>query len=465
MYISDLLSIDTSRLLGKDWSVTTKDLAAYGEKICSAAEKMDKLRRDGIGPDGSSVLFPHLPYLLEENRLIDEEEKEALLQLGETGKAQDVLISIGIGGSYLGNQVLFDIFCGTYWNERTRAERGGYPKVYFAGQNMDPVELTELTEEIKRCASHMDRKPRVLLLIISKSGTTLEPVTAFRVLKELLSPFCEITEMAVTDKEKGWLRADARAQHMPCFTVPDGIGGRFSVFSQVGLVFAALLGIPVREFLSGARAVEEACRDRDPKKNPALLLAVLKYIATCEYGITAEVTMPYGTALRSVGWWYAQLLGESLGKKYDNAGNTVYNGRTPVSAVGTTDMHSLTQEHQQGGKNKLLQFISVKKTGKDLEALCTEDGHAGRVPMSRMLDAACHANEEALAAEHRMSCHIFLERMDPAHLGALLYFFCLTIAYEGFLENVNAFDQPGVEDYKKILHSELKSYITEHEEN
>lgn len=85
--------------------------------------------------------------------------------------------------------------------------------------------------------------------------------------------------------------------------------------------------------------------------------------------------------------------------------------------------------------------------------------------MSRMMEAACHANEEALAAEHRMSCHIFLEKMDPAHLGALLYFFCLMIAYEGFLENVNAFDQPGVEDYKKILHSELKSYITEHEEN
>lgn len=106
MHISDLLSIDTSRLLGKDWSVTEKDLAAYGEKIGGAAGKMDKLRRDGIGPDGSAVLFPHLPYLLEENRLIDEEEKEALLHLGETGKAQDVLISIGIGGSYLGNQVL-----------------------------------------------------------------------------------------------------------------------------------------------------------------------------------------------------------------------------------------------------------------------------------------------------------------------------------------------------------------------
>lgn len=463
MQISDKIFIDVSHFLGNDWSVTEDDLGAYSGKIADAAEAMDKLRKDGIGPDGSSVLFPHLPYILEENRLIDEEEKEALLHLGETGKAHDVLISIGIGGSYLGNQVLFDIFCGTYWNERTREERGGYPKVYFAGQNMDPAALTELIGEIRRCASHMHRKPKVLLLIISKSGTTLEPVTSFRMLKELLSPFCDLTEMAITDKEKGWLRADAKAEGLPCFTVPDGIGGRFSVFSQVGLVFAALIGLPVREFLSGARAAEEACRDRDPKRNPALMLAALKYIASDKYGIAAEVTMPYGTALRSVGWWYAQLLGESLGKKYDNEGNAVYNGRIPVSAVGTTDMHSLTQEHQQGGKNKLLQFISVKKPEADLDAFCTEDGHEGRVPMSRMMEAACHANEEALAAEHRMSCHIFLGKMDLSHLGALLYFFCLTIAYEGFLENVNAFDQPGVEDYKKILHGELKEYIMRQE--
>lgn len=305
----------------------------------------------------------------------------------------------------------------------------------------------------------MNRRIKVLFLVISKSGTTIEPVTAVRGLKKLLDSICDIHLMAITDKEKGRIRPLAEKEHFPCFTVPDGIGGRFSVFSQVGLVFASLAGIPIEEFLQGAQMVEEACRSEDISENPALMLAALKFIAMKEYGMTAEVVMPYGDKLRSFGWWYAQLLGESLGKKYDLQGNIVYNGRTPVAAVGTTDMHSLTQEHQQGKKNKLVQFISVEHLPADLTVLCDEKGASGPVPMSRMLAAARRANEEALASEERMSCHIAMKELTPYHVGALMYFFFLTIAYEGALVNVNAFDQPGVEDYKKILHEDLRKYI------
>lgn len=308
---------------------------------------------------------------------------------------------------------------------------------------------------------------RVLFLVISKSGTTIEPVTAARGLKKLLDGVCDIQLMAITDKGKGRIRPLAEERHFPCFTVPDGIGGRFSIFSQVGLVFASLAGIGIEDFLKGAQMVEEACQSDDMKENPALLLAALKYIATKEYGITAEVIMPYGDKLRSFGWWYAQLLGESLGKKHDMQGNVVYNGRIPVASVGTTDMHSLTQEHQQGQKNKLIQFISVENLPCDLSVLCDEKGVSGMVPMSRMLDAARRANEEALASEGRMSCHISIKELTPFHVGALMYFFFLTIAYEGAMENINAFDQPGVEDYKKILHEDLRKYIvrSQKEEN
>lgn len=139
--------------------------------------------------------------------------------------------------------------------------------------------------------------------------------------------------------------------------------------------------------------------------------------------------------------------------------NVVYNGRTPVASVGTTDMHSLTQEHQQGKKNKLVQFISVEQLPEDLSVLCDEKDVSGMVPMSRMLAAARRANEEALAKEGRMSCHISMKKLTPFHVGALMYFFFLVIAYEGAMENVNAFDQPGVEDYKKILHEDLREYI------
>lgn len=464
MDIHDEFFIDVKNLFGNTWSVTEKALATYGPCIKQAARDVSELRRTGKGPDGSSVLFPHLPYLLEENVLISEEEKEALLSLKEEAKSYDAVISIGIGGSYLGNQVLFDLFCGPYWNQLTKEERGGYPQFYFAGQNVDPVTLVELSSCISREAKRLkDRRMKVLFLVISKSGTTIEPVTAVRGLKKLLVDVCDIHLMAITDKEKRRIRPLAEERHFPCFTVPDGIGGRFSIFSQVGLVFASLAGIDIESFLKGAQMVEETCRSEEINENPALLLAALKYIATKEYGITAEVIMPYGDKLRSFGWWYAQLLGESLGKKYDMQGNEVYNGRIPVASVGTTDMHSLTQEHQQGQKNKLIQFISVEHLPSDLSVLCDEKGVSGMVPMSRMLDAARRANEEALANEGRMSCHISIKELTPFHVGALVYFFFLTIAYEGAMENVNAFDQPGVEDYKKILHEDLRKYIVKNQ--
>lgn len=459
MNIDNELFIDFKHLFWNPWSVTEKDLATHGPCIKQAARDVSELRRTGKGPDGGSVLFPHLPYLLEENVLISEEEKKDLLSLREEGKSYDAVISIGIGGSYLGNQAMFDLFCGPYWNQWSKEERRGYPKIYFSGQNVDPVSLSELADCIRKEAKREERKSEVLFLVISKSGTTIEPVSAVRGLKMLLDDCCHISMMAVTDKEKGRIRPVAEKEHFPCFTVPNGIGGRFSVLSQVGLVFAGLAGLPISEFLRGAKMVEEACRSEKIEENPALMLAALKFIAMKEYGMAAEVIMPYGDKLRSLGWWYAQLLGESLGKKYDVNGNIVYNGRIPVAAVGTTDMHSLTQEHQQGAKNKLVQFITVKKLPKDLSVICDENGVSGPVPMSRMLSAAQRANEEALASEGRMSCHIAMAEMTPFHVGALMYFFFLTIAYEGAMADINAFDQPGVEDYKRILHEDLREYI------
>lgn len=460
MKISEIISFDYRNLFKKPWGVEQKYFETYKYRVLEAIKEVNSIRCDGKCSAGDCVMFPHLPYILEENILISDEEKNELLSLKEKAKGYDAVISIGIGGSYLGNQVLFDLFCGPYWNQLTKEERKGYPQIYFSGQNVDPVSLTDLASCIKREAGRItNRRMKVLFLVISKSGTTIEPVTAVRGLKKLLAPVCDVHFMAITDKEKGRIRPLAGKEHFPCFTVPDGIGGRFSVFSPVGLVFASLAGIPIEEFLQGAQMVEEACRSEDISENPALMLAALKFIAMKLYGITAEVVMPYGDKLRSFGWWYAQLLGESLGKKYDLQGNIVYNGRTPVAAVGTTDMHSLTQEHQQGKKNKLVQFISVEHLPADLSVLCDEKDVSGMVPMSRMLSAARKANEEALASEERMSCHIAMKELTPYHVGALMYFFFLTIAYEGALANVNAFDQPGVEDYKKILHEDLRKYI------
>lgn len=184
----------------------------------------------------------------------------------------------------------------------------------------------------------------------------------------------------------------------------------------------------------------------------------MKYIASVKYGITAEITMPYCARLRSLGDWYAQLLGESLGKAETVSGEPAYGGRTPVSAVGTTDMHSLTQEHQQGRRNKLLQFISVEEFPDDPDFTLTEGGQICTVPMSHVLGAALRANAEALASDGRMSCRISIRKVNEFYLGALMYFFFLTISYEGAMAGIDAYDQPGVETYKKILHQDLARY-------
>lgn len=459
MQFCDELQIDVSYIKNEKWGITDQNIETYAAEIRQAADAVEKIRKTGIGPDGSAVLFPHLPYILDENVLISEDEKEALRNLPEFAKEQDIVVSIGIGGSYLGNQALFDMFCGPYWNLLNREERKGYPRVYFAGQNVDPLSLSQLVEEIHRQGGRVWWKQKVLLLVISKSGTTLEPIMAARYLQSRLADSCHVQMLTITDASKGRLRPMAEKNHWPCFTVPDGIGGRFSIFSQVGLVFAQLTGIPIEEFLAGARMAEEACRGEDIHDNPALQLAALKYIAKTERGIDAEVVMPYGNDLRSLGWWYAQLLGESLGKKYTTDGREIHYGRVPVTAVGTTDMHSLTQEHQEGKNNKLVQFITVKDMADKVQVLCDEKERSGLVPMSYMLAAAKHANEEALAQDERMSCTITARQMTPFHMGALMYFFFLAIAYEGTMAGINPFDQPGVESYKKILHADLYDYI------
>lgn len=459
--IWDGFQADWTNVFGQDWNVTPADMEACGAAIARAAGAAARIRESGCGPrEGERVLFPHLPYLLQEKTLMPEEEITAMEALSaECRGGFDAVLSVGIGGSYLGNQALFDACCGPYWNLMTREARGGRPQVFFAGETADPEALSSLLRYLRTQAEAKNGTYRVLTLVISKSGTTVEPSGALSVLERELPRFCDEARFAaVTDKAKGALLAKCRERGWLHFTVPEGIGGRFSVFSQVGIVFASLLGLDIRAFLRGARLTEESCRSEDWRENPALALAAMKYIASRNYGVTAEIVMPYCARLRSLGGWYAQLLGESLGKKDTVDGRPAYGGRTPVCAVGTTDMHSLTQEHQEGRPNKLLQFIAVEEPAADLDFQLEEGGRPCTVPMSRVMKAALRANAEALASAHKMSCVLSIRKVNELYLGGLMYFFFLTIAYEGAMAGIDAYDQPGVEAYKKILHQDLAQY-------
>ena len=245
------------------------------------------------------------------------------------------------------------------------------------------------------------------------------------------------------------------------FAVPDGVGGRFTVFTEVGLTLAACIGFDIESFLAGARDMDQACQSDDLWQNPAMLNAALKFAASEKHGRDIEVMMPYGDYLKSVSEWYIQLLAESLGKQFNKEGKEVCYGRTPVVAVGTTDMHAQTQQHQEGKLNKVVQFIRIDKWADDLvipnvfpEVKKLAD--IAGVTMGAALEVARQSNADALASNKRYSAVFALPELTPYHLGELLYLLAMSVAYEGELADVDAFDQPGVEAYKRIMGPKLQ---------
>ena len=229
----------------------------------------------------------------------------------------------------------------------------------------------------------------------------------------------------------------------------------------MGLIVGALTGFDIRQFLDGARDMDHACQNPDIWQNPALLNSVLKFLAGKNHGRDLEVLMPYADNLKSLSEWYIQLLAESLGKRLDKQGNVVNYGRTPIVAVGTTDMHAQTQEHQEGPQDKVVQFVSVENWPDDVTVPHLYDEYPklaafSGLPLSQILEAARSSNAEALAGDGRPSANYILPALTPYHLGELMFMLCLSIAYEGEYANVDAFNQPGVEVYKKFLGGRLK---------
>lgn len=465
--------------------VTQTDVDGIGERLTAAHKAMEYMRATGeirghLSKDGApeKVLFSQLPYIQPGN-LNSPASIARLKQFGQSLRNKtDAVISFGIGGSYLGNKVLFDVHCGEFWNSKSAAERLGYPKLYFSGNNMDPRRTVELIEQIKYEAKDKAKQKgargdgvyRVMLIVISKSGSTLDTMSTFMAVYDALiqaAPAIEVQVVAVTDPAEGpgetLLHKLATEQGWTMFSVPDGVGGRFSIFSEVGLITAACIGFDIDAFLAGARAMDESCQHEDIWQNPAMLNAALKYLAAEKYGRDIEVFMPYADNLKSVAEWYIQLLAESLGKRTNRAGQEVFYGRTPIVAVGTTDMHAQTQQHQDGKHDKVVQFVKVASWENDPvipDVFPSADklSEISGLQLSQALDAALQANAAALKSDGRFNATFVMPAMTAYHLGELLYLLALSVAYEGELADVDAFDQPGVEAYKRLLGPMLKKY-------
>ena len=206
--------------------------------------------------------------------------------------------------------------------------------------------------------------------------------------------------------------------------------------------------------------MDKACQNDDMWQNPAMLNAALKFAASEKHGRDIEVMMPYGDYLKSVSEWYIQLLAESLGKQFNKEGKEVCYGRTPLVAVGTTDMHSQTQQHQEGKLNKVVQFIRLENWQSDIEIPnvfpeAKKLADISGVTMGQALEVARQSNADALASNKRYNACFTLPELTPYHLGELLYMLAMSVAYEGELADVDAFNQPGVESYKRIMGPKL----------
>lgn len=464
-------TFDYTNLMGPK-AVSEIELEALRGECEIALASADKMIDTGVvaghlSKDGEPelVLFPQLPYI-EEGHINSPKVMEKLEALRAHAQAHiDVVVSFGIGGSFLGNKVIFDVHCGEFWNAMSEEERKGYPKLLFSGNNVDPRRTGEAIDFIKRDALGKDNY-KALLLLISKSGSTIEPMSNFMVVQEALEEAGIAYEVvAVTDPHEGeketLLHKLAREEQWDIFSVPDGVGGRFSVFTEVGLVVGAVVGFDIKAFLDGAKAMDQACREGELLKNPALLNASLKYLAAKNHGRHIEVFMPYADYLKSTAEWYVQLLAESLGKSYDNNGEKAHYGRTPIVAVGTTDMHAQTQEHQEGMKNKVVQFLEVREWRCDKIVPQTYDRYDklaafSGLPMSKILQAAMEANAAALTGDERFNATFVLPTLNAFHIGELLFLLCWSIFFEGELAKVDAFNQPGVEVYKKLLGPKLE---------
>ncbi|MGO3731584.1 MAG: glucose-6-phosphate isomerase [Vagococcus sp.] len=407
----------------------------YMQAEVSAAHKS---LREGTGAGSDYLGWIDLPVNY------DKDEFARIKKAAEKIQSDsEVLIVIGIGGSYLGAKAAIDFLNHSFYNLLDGDERKA-PQVFFAGNSISSSYLADLIHVIG------DRDFSVN--VISKSGTTTEPAISFRVFKELLIKKYGKEEAnkriyATTDKEKGAVKVEADAEGWQTFVIPDDIGGRFSVLTAVGLLPIAVTGANIDELMLGAADARNAYQSDDLETNEAYQYAALRNVLYRKGKVT-ELLINYEPSLQYFSEWWKQLFGESEGK--DQKG--IY----PSSANFSTDLHSLGQYIQEGRRNIFETVIKVDKARHSLTIPTMEqdlDG-LGYIEGKEIDFVNTKAFEGTLLAHTDGDVPNFVITIPETNaytLGYLMYFFEIAVGISGYLNSVNPFDQPGVEAYKKNM--------------
>ena len=406
------------------------DLAGIAAQVSAAHNMLHNA--DGLGNDFLGWLSLPFSY--------DKDEFARIKKAAQKIRSDsDILIVIGIGGSYLGARAAIEFLHSNNYNDLTDGT-----KIYFTGNSISGSALSEL---IRICEGK-----NISVNVISKSSTTTEPAVAFRVFKEYMENRYGKSEASkriycTTDKSRGTLKKLADSEGYECFVIPDDVGGRFSVLTAVGLLPIAVSGADIDSLMAGAAAAAEDYKNDDINSNDCYKYAALRN-AFYRRGYGIELLACYEPRFALMNEWYKQLYGESEGKDHK--------GLFPASVVFSTDLHSMGQYIQDGRRMLFETVVNLKNCGDDITIKANEDNGDGLNFLAGK--TMSYVNEKAFLGT--VLAHtdggvpniiIDLDKTDEEHLGRLIYFFEKACGISGYLLGVNPFDQPGVESYKKNM--------------
>lgn len=406
------------------------DLAGLAPQVAAAHNTL--AQKNGLGNDFLGWVDLPTQY--------DKAEFERIQKAAQKIRSDsEILIVIGIGGSYLGARAAIEFLRSPLHNELAQ----GGPKIYFAGNSISGAYLSEL---LQICEGK-----ELSVNIISKSGTTTEPAIAFRVFRELLQKKygAKASERiyCTTDKARGTLKALADREGYECFVIPDDVGGRFSVLTAVGLLPIAVSGANIAALMDGAAAAAADYNNPNLAQNPCYQYAALRN-AFYRKGKQIELLVSYEPRFSMMAEWYKQLFGESEGKDHK--------GLFPAAVTFSTDLHSMGQYIQQGRRTLFETVVQIENTGADVTLKQeAEDGDGLNFLAGKTMSYVNKRAYEGTVLAHTdggvPNLVISVEKANEENLGRLIYFFEKACAVSGYLLGVNPFDQPGVESYKKNM--------------
>ena len=417
------------------------DSALYNEYVNKALNAFDVLESEN-GAGNDFLGWKHIASTMPESTLADIEAIKAAWEK----KGVDLVIAIGIGGSYLGAKCVIEALSHNFAKQLKKKEAA---EVVFAGNNLSEEYLAELMD--------LAAERNVACIVISKSGTTTEPAVVFRVVKQFIESHYGKKEashriVAITDAKKGALKTLATQEGYKTFVVPDNVGGRFSVFTPVGLLPIAVAGMDIRALIDGVKKAEKELAVKSAE-NPAVVYAAMRNLLFKEYGKSTEILVNYNPKLTYVAEWWKQLYGESEGKD----GTGIY----PASVNNTADLHSMGQFIQEGTR---IMFETVLHVDSARRSVVIESDSQNLDQLNYLagkhVEHCNHMAELGTRIAHIdggvPQIQIGIETLDAKRLGEVLYFFEFACGISAYTLGVNPFNQPGVEAYKKNMFALLE---------